>query len=82
MGKTGNDLQAAVVAQIKGEMDARDWNQMALAAASSIPTSTLSRYLAGTRDLPVPVVVDIGAALGLTFVELLRRAELRAGGTP
>jgi transcriptional regulator with XRE-family HTH domain len=82
MGKTGNELQAAVVAQIKAEMDDKDWNQKDLAAASGVPTSTLSRYLGGSRDMPTPVVVDIGAALGLTFPELLVRAQLRSDGTP
>ena len=82
MGSTGNTIQAEVVAQIKAEMAAGGLNQTALAETSGIPTSTLSRYLNGTRDLPLPAVIEIAAALGVSFPELLVRAQQRAGVTP
>jgi transcriptional regulator with XRE-family HTH domain len=70
-------VQAAVIMQIKAEMGALDWKQPDLAAASGIPTSTLHRYLSGTRDIPLPALAELSRALGLTLVELLTRARHR-----
>jgi transcriptional regulator with XRE-family HTH domain len=45
--------------------------------AARIPRSSYIRYEAGTRDIPIPALVSIAAALGTTAIELLRRAEER-----
>lgn len=80
MGTYGNDIQSAMAVQIKAEMAARDWKQSDLANASGIPTSTLHRYLSGTRDIPLPVAGDIANALGLSIIELAARAQRRLDG--
>ena len=80
MGTYGNDIQSAMAVQIKAEMAARDWKQSDLASASDIPTSTLSRYMKGERDIPLPVFADIAKALGLSMVELAMRAQRRLDG--
>lgn len=77
MGTYGNDIQSAMAVQIKAEMAAKDWKQADLASASGIPTSTLSRYMKGERDIPLPVFADIAQALGLSMVELAIRAQRR-----
>ena len=77
MGTYGNDIQSAMAVQIKAEMAAKDWKQADLANASGIPTSTLSRYMKGERDIPLPVFADIAQALGLSMVELAVRAQRR-----
>lgn len=66
--------------QIKAEMAARDWKQSNLSQASKIPTSTLSRYLSGARDIPLPEFADIADALGLSMIELAQRAQRRLDG--
>jgi transcriptional regulator with XRE-family HTH domain len=77
MGTYGNDIQSAIAVQIKAEMAAIDWKQPDLANATGIPTSTLHRYLAGARDIPLPVFADIAKALGLSVIELAARAQRR-----
>lgn len=76
----GKDDQAAVIMQIKAELAAKDWKQSDLAEAADIPTSTLSRYIIGSRDLPFPAFADICAALGLPMSELIDRAQRRRDG--
>lgn len=80
MGTYGTDIQSAMAIQIKAEMAARDWKQPDLAEASGIPTSTLHRYLAGQRDIPLPAFAEIASALGLSMVELAGRAQRRLDG--
>ena len=80
MGTYGNDIQAALVKQVKAEMAAQDMRQKDMAAKLGMQTSTLSRYLAGERDIPMPVVFGFADALGLTAIELVQRAERRLEG--
>jgi DNA-binding Xre family transcriptional regulator len=80
MGTYGTDIQSAMAAQIKAEMAARDWKQKNLAEATGIPTSTLHRYLVGTRDIPLPAFAEIANALGLSVMELAGRAQRRLEG--
>jgi DNA-binding Xre family transcriptional regulator len=77
MGNYGTDIQSAIAIQVKAEMAAKDWKQSDLANVSGIPTSTLHRYLSGSRDIPLPVFVDICQALGLSITELVARAQRR-----
>ena len=80
MGNYGTDIQAAIATQIKAEMAAKNWKQPELAKRAGLHTSTLHRYLAGERDIPLPVFADIADALGLTYVELAGRAQRRLDG--
>lgn len=80
MGNYGTDIQAALVTQVKAEMAAKDWKQPDLAEKSGIPTSTLHRYLNGSRDIPMPMVISMADALDLSLIELVQRAERRLEG--
>lgn len=80
MGNYGIDIQAALVTQVKAEMAARDMKQKDMAQHVGMQTSTLSRYLSGERDIPMPVVFSFAEALGLSIVELVQRAERRLEG--
>lgn len=80
MGTYGIDIQAALVKQVKAEMAAQDMRQKDMAERLGMQTSTLSRYLAGERDIPMPVVFGFADALGLSIIELVQRAERRLEG--
>jgi len=80
MGTYGIDIQAALVKQVKAEMAARDMRQKDMAAQIGMQTSTLSRYLSGERDIPMPVVFAFAEALDLSVIELVQRAERRLSG--
>jgi DNA-binding Xre family transcriptional regulator len=73
----GKDFQSAITVQIKAEMAAKDWKQSDLAAHVGMHTSTLHRYLAGVRDIPMPVFAEIARSLDLSIVELMGRAQQR-----
>ena len=80
MGNYGTDIQAALVTQIKAEMAALDMKQKDMAQSVGMQTSTLSRYLSGERDIPMPVAFSMADALDLSIVELVERAERRLEG--
>lgn len=82
MNDDARAVQAAIIKQIKAEMGAKNWNQADLAGKVGMATSTLSRYLAGTRDMPLPVFAEISLALGLPIEETLARAERRSTKDP
>lgn len=80
MGNYGTDIQAALVTQVKAEMAALDMKQKDMAAKIGMQGSTLSRYLSGERDIPMPVVFSMASALNLSIIELVQRAERRLEG--
>jgi len=80
MGNYGTEIQAALVTQVKAEMAAKDMRQKDMAARVGMQTSTLSRYLSGERDIPMPVVFSMANALDLSIIELVQRAERRLEG--
>lgn len=80
MGTYGVQIQAALVKQVKAEMAARDMKQRTMATKLGMQGSTLSRYLSGERDIPMPVVFSFAEALDLSVVELVQRAERRLSG--
>jgi len=80
MGNYGEAIQSALVAQVKAEMGAQDMKQKDMAAKVGMQTSTLSRYLSGERDIPMPVVFSFASALDLSIIELVQRAERRLEG--
>ena len=80
MGNYGFEIQSALITQVKAEMAARDMKQKDMAARLGMQTSTLSRYLSGERDIPMPVVFSFAAALDLSIIELVQRAERRLEG--
>lgn len=80
MENYGTKIQDAIAKQIKAEMAYKGWKQADLSKATGIVGSTLSRYLAGGRDIPLPVFVEIANALDLSIVELAQRAQRRLDG--
>lgn len=80
MGNYGSEIQSALVTQVKAEMAARDMKQKDMAQHIGMQTSTLSRYLSGERDIPMPVVFSMAGALNLSIIELVQRAERRLEG--
>lgn len=80
MGTYGDDIQSAMVVQIKVELAERGWKQPDLAERSGIPRTTLHRYLNGERDIPLPAFAEIAGALDLSYVELAVRAQRRLDG--
>lgn len=80
MGNYGEQIQGAIVAQVKAEMAVQGIKQKDMAAKVGMQASTLSRYLAGERDIPMPVVFAFADALNLPFTELVERAERRLKG--
>lgn len=53
--------------------------KQALGARIGIAHNSVGRYLSGKRDIPSVVMIDMAEALGLTTVELFRRAYVRIG---
>ena len=80
MGNYGSEIQSALVVQVKAEMAAKDMRQKDMAARIGMQTSTLSRYLSGERDIPMPVVFSMADTLDLSIIELVQRAERRLEG--
>lgn len=80
MGNYGAEIQAAIVTQVKAEMAARDMKQKDMAALIGMQPSTMSRYLSGERDIPMPVAFEFAGALDLTIIELVERAQRRLDG--
>lgn len=72
-------LEVALSAEIRAEMAAQDVSQGALAERISISREALSRYLRGTRALPVDVYLRLSLELGLGPDELMIRAQKRDG---
>lgn len=72
-------LETALSAEIRAEMAAQDVSQGALAERVSISREALSRYLRGTRALPVDVYLRLSLELGLGPDELMTRAQKRDG---
>jgi transcriptional regulator with XRE-family HTH domain len=77
MGTYGNDIDAAMVVQIKAEMAARDWKQPELAKRAGISTSAMHRYMNGERKMKLSDFGNIAEALGLSYLELATRAQRR-----
>lgn len=78
--RDGQGRQGALVAQVKAEMAVLGIKQKDMAAKTGMQSSTLSRYLSGQRDIPLPVMFAFTDALNLPFLKLAQRAERRLSG--
>lgn len=83
MNKAANARKASptallFAAQIRAERAAKSWTQDDLAKAAGIGARTLLRIENGQTVPDVAQLADICQALGLSFVEFVRRAENRA----
>lgn len=80
MGTYGENIDAAMIVQIKAEMAARDWNRSELAKRAGISSSAMYRYLDGERQMKLRESAAIAEALGLSYLELATRAQRRLDG--
>lgn len=72
-----DQLEAALILQIRVEMVERDMHQKDLSEAAGLERATLNRYLKGHRSFPAPTLFKIAGSFQMTPSELLRRAEAR-----
>lgn len=74
MEKETNALEVALGTQIRVELATHDWTQQALADKVGITRETLSKYMKGHRQMPMPVFFAIAEAFGHSpkkFMELV-----------
>lgn len=77
MTTSGELLEAAIAKQIKVELVERGLDQKGLAELVGVHAVTMSKYMKGTRSMPMPTFFAVADALGLSPQELMRRAEAR-----
>lgn len=70
-------LEASLATQIRVELVEADMDQKTLAERVGIHPVTLTKYMKNQRSIPLPVLIDIAVALGLSPRELMERAEAR-----
>lgn len=75
---TPHKLATALADEIRAEAAAQRIGIADLAARAGISKPSAYRYLAGERDLPVPVLLDFARVLGVTAADLFDRAQERA----
>jgi transcriptional regulator with XRE-family HTH domain len=73
----GAQLEAALSKQIKIELVERGMDQKDLADAVGVHRVTMSHYMKGNRNVPMPVFFKMAEALGLSPLVLMQRAEAR-----
>lgn len=77
MGNEAESLELALSAEIRAEMAAQDIKQGEMGRRAKISREALSRYLLGTRAMPMDVYLRISAELGVAPDELMIRAQRR-----
>lgn len=70
-------LEEALATQIKVELVENGMDQKTLAERVGIHPVTLTKYMKNQRSMPLPVLIDVASALGLSPRELMERAEAR-----
>lgn len=73
----GERLEAALATQIKVELAERDWTQKDLAEAIGIGRPAMNHYIKGHKSIPMPTVIKVAEAFGLSLTDLIQRAEAR-----
>ena len=71
----GDAFSQAVAAELRAERGRRQMTLAALVQASGLSKSGLLNYLNGARDIPVPALVDLCAALGVDPRVIFERAQ-------
>lgn len=77
MSNNFEGLEAALAIQIKVELLERGLDQKTLAERVGIHQVTMTKYLKNQRSMPLPVLIDIASALGVSPRMLMQRAEAR-----
>ena len=76
----GDVLASALAGAIRAERKAQERTQAAVFEAAGISKRAYITYENGTRDLSVPRLIAIAAALNVTPADLFRRAQDAASG--
>lgn len=71
---TNNEVTASIAAQLRGIIATKDLLKKDVALSAGLSLATLSRYLNGHRDIPVPAFLAICAALGTDAGAILDEA--------
>jgi transcriptional regulator with XRE-family HTH domain len=71
------DLNAAVIAELKGYLRAAGKTQKELATGIGLHEKTVGRYLRGERDIDMRAIAMMATVLNFEPVELIRRADAR-----
>lgn len=77
MNNNFEGLEAALATQIKVELVESGMDQKTLAERVGIHPVTMTKYLKNQRSMPIPVLIDVAAALGTSPRVLMQRAESR-----
>lgn len=75
MAETGQDLNRALMAELRRARELQRLSVRELAERAGVFHGTLLRYLNNHREMPVSVFYDIAIALRVEPVELMARAE-------
>lgn len=70
-------LVAEILKVVRGEMAMHDLSQAKLAAKIGIHPGVLQRYLAGTREMPIGILMQIAEAMDTTAADLMASGEAR-----
>ena len=70
-------LEAALATEIKVQLLERGMDQKTLAERVGIHAVTMTKYLKNQRSMPLPVLIDIASALGVSPRALMQKAEAR-----
>ena len=74
MTEYGDLFNAAVAAELRAERARVGTSYDALVELSGIAKSSVQRYLSGKRDIPVPALLDLCRALGVSPRVIFDRA--------
>lgn len=65
----------AINRQLKVEIATRDDNLKAVASRAGLSYGVVRRYVAGEREMPIKVFLELCAAIGVNADDVLTRAE-------
>lgn len=72
---SSSPTEAQIVQQIRIEMVKRDMDQATLADLSQMASSSMSRYLQGSRTMSIKTVGRISEVFGMKLDELFEKAK-------
>ena len=75
MGTYGDAYSVAVAAELRAERSRKQITVDALAGATGLAKSTVLNYLNAKRDIPVPALMELCQALGVSPRVIFDRAE-------
>lgn len=77
MDNEAKKYQAAIAAQLDEERRRSGMTLDALAEATTISRASIERYMKNRRDIPFSALAELSSALGVSVIEVVKRAEAR-----